>query len=60
MVLKTSDRQKPYFPERRDLRTLVLEGVHLQESYHFRLSAGAPRAAAQTQEIRRGIKPQGV
>ena len=33
------------------LRTLVLEAFHLQESYHFRLSAGAPRAAAQTQEI---------
>ena len=33
------------------LRTLVLEAFHLQESCHFRLSAGAPRAAAQTQEI---------
>ena len=51
MVLKTSDRQKQYFPERSGLRMLVLEGFHLQESYHFRLSAGAPRAAAQTQEI---------
>ena len=51
MVLKTSDRQKPYFPERRDLRTFVLDGFHLQESYYFRLSAGAYRAAAQTQEV---------
>ena len=51
MVLKTSDRQKQYFPEPTHLRTLILEAFHLQESYHFRLSAGTPRAAAQTQEI---------
>ena len=51
MVLKRSDRQKQCFQERRCVRTLVLEGFHLQESYHFRLPAWAPRAAAQTQEI---------
>ena len=51
MVLKTSDLQKQCFQERRCFRTLVLEGFHLQESYHFRLSACAARTAAWTQEI---------